>query len=58
MNAEINHLRNMIDNTDGGNASWVTLVLDRFIKEIASVLYAPGKVLGHIVRGVSSLFKK
>ena len=58
MSAEIDHLRNMIDNTNDGNASWIALVLDRFGKEIASVLYAPGKVLGHIVRGVSSLFKK
>ncbi|XP_052493084.1 guanylate-binding protein 6-like [Budorcas taxicolor] len=58
MSAEINHLRNMIDNTNDGNASWIALVLDRFGKEIASVLCAPGKLLGHIVRGVSSLFKK
>ena len=58
MSAEIDHLRNMIDNTNDGNASWIALVLDRFGKEIASVLCAPGKVLGHIVRGVSSLFKK
>ncbi|ELR57842.1 Guanylate-binding protein 6 [Bos mutus] len=58
MSAEINHLRNMIDNTNDGNASWIALVLDRFGKEIASVLCAPGKLLGHIVRGMGSLFKK
>lgn len=58
MSAEINHLRNMIDNTNDGNASWISLVLDRFGKEIASVLCVPGKLLGHIVEGVSSLFKK
>ena len=58
MSAEINHLRNMIDNTNDGNTSWIALVLDKFGKEITSVLCAPGKLLGQIVSGVSSLFKK
>ncbi|KAF4021605.1 hypothetical protein G4228_013000 [Cervus hanglu yarkandensis] len=58
MSAEINHLRNMIDNTNDGNTSWVALILDKFGKEITSVLCAPGKLLGQIVSGVSSLFKK
>ena len=48
----------MIDNTNDGNASWISLVLDRFGKEIASVLCVPGKLLGRIVEGVSLLFKK
>ena len=48
----------MIDNTNNGNTSWIALVLDKFGKEIASVLCAPGKLLGQIVSGVSSLFKK
>ncbi|XP_057569679.1 guanylate-binding protein 6 [Hippopotamus amphibius kiboko] len=57
MTAEINHLKNMVDDTKD-NTPWVALALDKFGKEISSILCAPGKLLGHIVSGVSSLFKK
>ncbi|XP_061039908.1 guanylate-binding protein 6-like isoform X2 [Eubalaena glacialis] len=58
MNAEINHLKNMIDNTKDDDTPWLALALDKFGKEISSLLCTPGKLLGHIVSGVSSLFKK
>ncbi|XP_007120127.1 guanylate-binding protein 6 isoform X2 [Physeter macrocephalus] len=58
MNAEINHLKNMIDNTKDDDTPWLALALDKFGKELSSLLCTPGKLLGHIVSGVSSLFKK
>lgn len=57
MNAEINHLKNMIDNTKNDDTPWLAVVLDKFGKEVSSLLCTPGKLLGHIVSGVSSLFK-
>ncbi|KAJ8793523.1 hypothetical protein J1605_019357 [Eschrichtius robustus] len=58
VNAEINHLKNMIDNTKDDDTPWLALALDKFGREISSLLCTPGKLLGHIVSGVSSLFKK
>ncbi|XP_073643653.1 guanylate-binding protein 6 isoform X2 [Tursiops truncatus] len=57
MNAEINRLKNMIDNTKDDDTSWLAVALDKFGKKISSLLCAPVKLLGHIVSGVSSLFK-
>ncbi|XP_058896529.1 guanylate-binding protein 6-like isoform X2 [Kogia breviceps] len=58
MNAEINHLKNMIDNTKDDNTPWLVQALDKFGKELSSVLRTPGRLLDHIVSGVSSLFKR
>ncbi|XP_060159072.1 guanylate-binding protein 6-like isoform X2 [Globicephala melas] len=57
MNAEVNHLKNMIDNTKDDDTPWLAVALDEFGKEISSLLCILGKLLGHIVSGVSSLFK-
>ncbi|XP_067582924.1 guanylate-binding protein 6-like isoform X3 [Pseudorca crassidens] len=57
MNAEINRLKNMIDNAKDDDTPWLAVALDKFDKEISSLLCTPGKLLGHIVSGVSSLFK-
>nr|KAF6378172.1 hypothetical protein mMyoMyo1_005531 [Myotis myotis] len=51
MNAEINHLRNMIDTAQNDNTSWIEKAIDVF-----SILVGPGKLF-RIVQGIGSLFK-
>ncbi|XP_072824395.1 guanylate-binding protein 6 isoform X2 [Vicugna pacos] len=58
MNAEISHLKNMIDETKNDDVSWIAVALNKFGSEISSLLSVPANLVGHIVRGVSSLFKK
>ncbi|XP_046501510.1 guanylate-binding protein 6 [Equus quagga] len=58
MNAEINGLKNMIDTSKNDDTPWVAQILDRFGNEVTSVLSAPAKLLGNLVKGVGSLFKK
>lgn len=58
MNAEINGLKNMIDTSKNDDTPWVAKILDRFGNEVTSVLSAPAKLLGNLVKGVGSLFKK
>uniref|UniRef100_A0A5F5PKF8 Guanylate binding protein family member 6 n=1 Tax=Equus caballus TaxID=9796 RepID=A0A5F5PKF8_HORSE len=58
MNAEINGLKNMIDTFKNDDTPWVAKILDRFGNEVTSVLSAPAKLLGNLVKGVGSLFKK
>ncbi|KAK1339828.1 hypothetical protein QTO34_018385 [Cnephaeus nilssonii] len=58
LNAEINHLRNIIDTTQNDNSSWIEKAINRIVPEIFSIVCAPGKVIGNIVRGIGSLFKK
>ncbi|XP_037010318.2 guanylate-binding protein 6-like isoform X3 [Artibeus jamaicensis] len=56
MNAEINHLKNMI-NTTQNDTNWIGQVIARIGTELGSILLAPA-TLGGVVRGISSLFKK
>ncbi|XP_054576787.1 guanylate-binding protein 6-like isoform X1 [Eptesicus fuscus] len=58
LNAEINHLRNIIDTTQNDNSSWIEKAINRIVPEIFSIVCSPGKVIGNIVRGIGSLFKK
>ncbi|XP_005863413.1 PREDICTED: guanylate-binding protein 6-like isoform X2 [Myotis brandtii] len=58
MNAEINHLRNTIDTTQNDNTPWIAKTIDRIGTELTSILCAPGKLIGNIVKGIGSLFKK
>ena len=58
MSAEINQLKNMIDDTKGKGTPWVTKALDKFDDELTSILSSPAKLLGQIVKGVGFLFKK
>ncbi|KAB1273467.1 Guanylate-binding protein 6 [Camelus dromedarius] len=58
MNAEINHLKNMIDKSKNDDVSWIAVALNKFGSEISSLLSVPANLVGRIVRGVSSLFKK
>uniref|UniRef100_A0A8D1FCV0 GB1/RHD3-type G domain-containing protein n=1 Tax=Sus scrofa TaxID=9823 RepID=A0A8D1FCV0_PIG len=58
MNAEIQHLRNMIARNQDTETSWITTALHAFGREMASVLFSPSKLLDYIVKGVSSLYKK
>ena len=48
----------MIDDTKGKGTPWVTKALDKFGDELTSILSSPAKLLGQIVKGVGSLFKK
>ncbi|XP_045055470.2 guanylate-binding protein 6 isoform X1 [Desmodus rotundus] len=57
MNAEINHLKNMIETTQN-DTPWVGKIIDRIGSELTSILLAPAKLVGGIVRGISSLLKK
>ncbi|XP_059544916.1 guanylate-binding protein 6-like [Myotis daubentonii] len=58
MNAEINHLRNTIDTTQNDSTPWIAKTIDRIGTELTSILCAPGKLIGNIVKGIGSLFKK
>ncbi|XP_036204924.1 guanylate-binding protein 6-like [Myotis myotis] len=58
MNAEINHLRNTIDTTQNDSTPWIAKTIDRIGTELTSILCAPGKLIGNIVRGIGSLKKK
>ncbi|XP_070637103.1 guanylate-binding protein 6-like [Bos indicus] len=58
MSAEINQLKNMIDDTKEKDTPWVTKALDKFGDELTSILSSPAKLLGQIVKGIGSLFKK
>ncbi|KAM9687399.1 guanylate-binding protein 6-like [Trichechus inunguis] len=58
MDAEINYLKNIVYKSTNDNTSLISQALDKFAIEITSILSAPAKLLGHIVKGVSSLFKK
>ncbi|XP_019517347.1 PREDICTED: guanylate-binding protein 6-like isoform X1 [Hipposideros armiger] len=56
MNAEINHLKNIIDSTKNDDTSWLAETLGKIGSEITSILCT--KLLDNVVRGVSLLFKK
>ncbi|XP_066232952.1 guanylate-binding protein 6-like [Saccopteryx leptura] len=58
MNAEINHLKAKITATENDDTPWVAKTIDRIGTEITAILSAPAKLLGNIVRGVGSLFKR
>ncbi|XP_032970701.1 guanylate-binding protein 6-like isoform X1 [Rhinolophus ferrumequinum] len=58
MNAEINHLKNIIDSTRNDDTPWLAKTLDKIGNELTSILCAPAKLVDTVVRGVSSLFKK
>ncbi|XP_045705494.1 guanylate-binding protein 6-like [Phyllostomus hastatus] len=58
MNAEIDELKNMIDTTQKDDTPWVAEALEKFGNEITSILSAPAKLVGNIVKGISSTTKK
>uniref|UniRef100_A0A8D1FED7 GB1/RHD3-type G domain-containing protein n=1 Tax=Sus scrofa TaxID=9823 RepID=A0A8D1FED7_PIG len=49
MNAEIQHLRNMIARNQDTETSWITTALHAFGREMASVLFSPSKLLDYIL---------
>lgn len=53
MNAEINHLKNMIDTAQKDTTHWIEKALD-----VISMLCVPGKPIHNIVRGIFSPMKK
>uniref|UniRef100_A0A2K6C2D4 Guanylate binding protein 7 n=2 Tax=Macaca nemestrina TaxID=9545 RepID=A0A2K6C2D4_MACNE len=57
MNAEINQLKHMIDTTENDDTSWIAHTLDKLVNELPSILSGPAKLIGQVVKGVSSLFK-
>lgn len=57
MNAEIHQLKHMIDTTKN-DTPWIARTLDKLGDELTSILSAPAKLIGQVVKGVSSLFKK
>lgn len=57
MNAEIDHLRNMIGSTQSDNSPLMTQIMDRLASEIDSICRASGKFLSKVLRGFGSLFK-
>nr|XP_055197276.1 guanylate-binding protein 6-like [Nyctereutes procyonoides] len=56
MNEEIRQLKYRIETTE--NTPLFLQVLERFGSEIASIFTSPGRIIGNIIKGVSSLFKK
>ena len=48
MSAEINQLKNMIDDTKEKDIPWVTKALDKFGDELTSILSSPAKLLGRL----------
>ncbi|XP_003418519.1 guanylate-binding protein 6 [Loxodonta africana] len=58
MDAEINYLKNIVYKNTKNNAPLIAQALDKFAVEITSILSAPAKLLGQVVKGLSSLFKK
>ncbi|KAM5323992.1 guanylate-binding protein 6 isoform 1-T1 [Glossophaga mutica] len=57
MNAEINHLKNMIDTTQN-DTSWIGKAIATIGTEFGSLLLAPAKLISGVVRGIGSLFNK
>ncbi|XP_054448026.1 guanylate-binding protein 6-like [Pteronotus mesoamericanus] len=58
MSAEINHLKNMIDTTKNDDTPWIVSAIDRLGSELTSILFGPAKLIGGVIKGISSLFKK
>ena len=56
MNEEIRQLKYRIETTE--NSPSFLQVLERFGSEIVSIFTSPGRIIGTIIKGVSSLFKK
>ncbi|XP_028368016.1 guanylate-binding protein 6-like [Phyllostomus discolor] len=57
MEAEINHLRNIIDSTKKDETPWISQALDKLADEAAAILSLPGKLAGKGLKALSSLFK-
>ncbi|XP_016052699.1 PREDICTED: guanylate-binding protein 6-like isoform X2 [Miniopterus natalensis] len=57
MNAEINRLRKMIDSTED-DTPWIAKALDKLGTELTIILSAPAQLVGSLVKGIGSLFKK
>ncbi|XP_059544915.1 guanylate-binding protein 6-like [Myotis daubentonii] len=57
MNAEINHLRNMIGSTQSDNSPLMTQIMDRLASEIDAICCASGKFFSNVLRSFGSLFK-
>ncbi|XP_014315053.1 LOW QUALITY PROTEIN: guanylate-binding protein 6-like [Myotis lucifugus] len=53
INAEINRVRNWID-----SGQWTAKTIDRIGTELTSILCDPGKLIGNIMKGIDSEFKK
>ncbi|KAK1339811.1 hypothetical protein QTO34_018368 [Cnephaeus nilssonii] len=57
MNAEISHLRNMIDSIQNDNSPFITKIMERLASEIDSIFCTSGKFFGNVLRSFGSLFK-
>ena len=57
MSAEINQLKNMIDDAKEKDTPWVTEALNKFGDELTSILSSPAELVGQIVKGIGSLFE-
>ncbi|XP_008152966.2 guanylate-binding protein 6-like [Eptesicus fuscus] len=57
MNAEISHLRNMIDSIQNDNSPFITKIMERLASEIDSIFCTSGKFFGNVLRNFGSLFK-
>ncbi|KAM5323993.1 guanylate-binding protein 6 isoform 2-T3 [Glossophaga mutica] len=58
LNEEVEMLKNKIAATEKDDTPWLAETLDKFGNEITSILSAPAKLIGNVVKGVSSLLKK
>ncbi|XP_036112192.1 guanylate-binding protein 6-like isoform X2 [Molossus molossus] len=57
MEAEINRLRNAIDNNKKDKGPWISQALDTLANEATTILSAPAVLIGKGLRALSSLFK-
>lgn len=57
MNAEINHLKNMVATAQNDDTPWIARALDKIGREVTSILSLPAHLVGNLVSGFSSLLK-
>lgn len=57
MNEIINQLQRSIEDTENDNTPWIAGVLDAFGDNLTSILSAPGRCIGNLVKRFASLFK-
>ncbi|XP_074180509.1 guanylate-binding protein 6 [Rhinolophus sinicus] len=55
MNAEINHLKNIIDGPRNDDTPWIAKVLDKLGNDLILVLSIPGKLICHAAKCLGSL---
>ena len=57
MEAEINHLRDLMESTRKDQTPWISQALDSLANEATAILSVPAKLVGTGLKALSSLFK-